>query len=57
MTNSGPETLKRKLEDLLRLMIVVWAKESQAIKAVSGELDSGIYFLYIFVCSFVLYLN
>lgn len=36
-TSGSPESLRRKLEDLLRLMLVVWVKEGQALNIVTGE--------------------
>lgn len=35
-SNSSSDSLRRKLEDIFKLMLLVWAREGQAIKIVSG---------------------
>ncbi|XP_055386704.1 uncharacterized protein LOC129615483 isoform X2 [Condylostylus longicornis] len=32
-----PDSLRRKLEDIFRLMLIVWAREGQALKSVTGK--------------------
>lgn len=36
-SNSSSDSLRRKLEDIFKLMLLVWAREGQAIKTVSGK--------------------
>lgn len=36
-TSGEHESLRQKLEDLLKLMLVVWCKENQAIKLISAK--------------------
>lgn len=36
-TTGEHESLRQRLEDLLKLMLVVWCKENQAIKVISTQ--------------------
>lgn len=36
-SSASPDSLRKKLEEIFKLMLVVWAKEGLALKAISGK--------------------
>lgn len=41
-TNGEHGSLKNSLEELLKLMLIVWCKENNAIKTVSGKANGNL---------------
>lgn len=55
-SSASPDSLRNKLEEIFKLMLVVWAKESIALKTISGQ-KSGTFRLFIYIFSENKYLN
>lgn len=36
-SSASPDSLRNKLEEIFKLMLVVWAKEGIALKTISGQ--------------------
>lgn len=36
-SSASPDSLRKKLEEIFKLMLCVWAKEGLALKAISGK--------------------
>lgn len=50
-SSASPDSLRNKLEEIFKLMLVIWAKEGIALKTISGQ-KSGTLLAYLFLFFF-----
>lgn len=52
-SSASPDSLRNKLEEIFKLMLVVWAKEGIALKTISGQKSGRLTLTVLLFCWFV----
>lgn len=50
-SSASPDSLRNKLEEIFKLMLVVWAKQGIALKTISGQKSGMFLSFFIFIFS------